>query len=70
MLKTRCKAKAAWLFDLQAEKKNHAGFRHECLQNWSGSCKALEADITLSVTHHLEHADFNASGDFTLYKVE
>lgn len=58
------------IFLFACRKKNHTGFSHECLQNCSGSCKALEADITLSVTHHLEHADFNASGDFILYMVE
>lgn len=52
----RCEANAAG-FDLHAE-QNHTVPSRDCPQNWSGSSKAMEADIAMSMAHQLADNDF------------
>lgn len=51
------RSKCCRVCDLHAE-QNHTVPSHECPQNWSGSSKAMEADMAMSMAHQLADNDF------------
>lgn len=51
------RSKCCRVCDLHAE-QNHTVPSHDCPQNWSGSSKAMEADMAMSMAHQLADNDF------------
>ena len=61
------RSKCCKVCDLHAG-KNSTVPSHDCPKNWSGSSKAMEADMALSMTHQLAQEDFKLQVSYSVHK--